>query len=100
MEASSELYSCRRFRKCREKLPLADLLRDESGQLFCKPGMCPNGKNQNTNDLINLQVEIRKLRNEIKTQSTEKERLLTHVESLQERLAVALDIKTIEPMAA
>ena len=99
MEASSELYSCRRFRRCREKLPLADLLRDESGQLFCKPGMCPNGKNQNTTDIINLQVEIRKLRGEVKTQSTERERLLTHVESLQERLAVALDIKAIETPA-
>ena len=80
-------------------MPLADLLRDESGQLFCKPGMCPNGKNQNTTDIINLQVEIRKLRGEVKTQSTERERLLTHVESLQERLAVALDIKAIETPA-
>jgi hypothetical protein len=70
MEASNELHACRRFRRCREKLPLTDLLRDESGQLFCKPGMCPNGKNQNTTDLINLQVEIRKLRGEIKNNTS------------------------------
>lgn len=100
MEASSELYSCRRFRRCREKLPLADLLRDESGQLFCKPGMCPNGKNQNTTDIINLQVEIRKLRGEIKNNASKEERLLAHVESLQERLAIALDIKAIETPVA
>ena len=73
-----------------------DLLRDEdSGRLFCKSGMCPNGKNRSTTDLIDLQVEIRKLRTDFRTQSIEKEKLLVHVENLQGRLAVALDIKEI-----
>jgi hypothetical protein len=62
--------------------------------------MCPNGKNQGTSDLINLQVEIRKLRSELKSKTSKEERLLGHVANLQERLAVALDIKTIEPAAA
>ena len=73
-----------------------DLLRDEdSGRLFCKSGMCPNGKNRSITDLIDLQVEIRKLRTDLRTQTVDKEKLLAHVENLQGGLAVALDIKEI-----
>ena len=73
-----------------------DMLRDEdSGRLFCKSGMCPNGKNRSTTDLIDLQIEIRKLRTDLRTQTVDKEKLLAHVENLQGRLAVALDIKEI-----
>ena len=74
MTLDDKLFTCRRLRQCREKLLAVDMLRDEaSGRLFCKAGMCPNGKNRSATDLIDLQVEIRKLRTDLRTQTVDKE---------------------------
>ena len=61
---------------------------------MCLPGMCPNGKRTDTSDeLLALQVENRRLRNEAKDARTSTDRALAHVEALTDQLATALDIR-------
>lgn len=101
MDSGERLYSCRRLRNCRAKLPFIDLERDpDSKALVCKAGRCPNARNHDAASLINLQVELRKTRQEVREQQLEKERLLNHVSNLQEQLDTALSIRAIEPPAA
>lgn len=100
MDSPDRLYTCRRLRNCRAKLPGIDLERDkESGELVCKPGRCPSAKHHDSASLINLQVELRKTRQEMRDLQLEKERLLGHVSSLQEQLDTALEIRDIEPQS-
>ena len=98
LDSGERLYSCRRLRNCRAKLPLIDLERDPDGKaLVCKAGRCPSARNHDAVSLINLQVELRKSRQEVREQQLEKERLLTHVANLQDQLGTALAIKEIAP---
>ena len=91
-------FTCRRLKSCRAKLAAADLIRDEkSKDLVCKPGRCPNNKHRiSDNDLIQLQIDLRKSREELKSEKRAKEKLLQRVEQLQDQLQTALDIKDIE----
>jgi hypothetical protein len=97
-------FTCRRLRRCREKLPADLLYRDEaSGELYCKAGHCPQGQGDTQEALTQLQIENRRLREQTRSQATDHDRLLTKVESLQEQLATALEIRDIEqpaPLAA
>ena len=105
MAADEQLrFTCRRTRRCREKLPADLLYRDEnSGELYCKAGHCPNGKGDTQEALTQLQIENRRLREQVRSQSNDQDRLLSKVESLQDQLATALEIRDIEqpaPLAA
>ena len=99
MAADEQLrFTCRRTRRCRAKLPADCLHRDPaSGELYCKPGHCPNHKGDQHENLIQLQIENRRLREQVRTQSNDQDRLLTKVEQLQDNLEVALDIRDIAP---
>jgi hypothetical protein len=57
MAADEQLkFTCRRSRRCREKLPADLLYRDESsGELYCKAGNCPKGKGDTQEALTQLQ---------------------------------------------
>lgn len=101
MAADEQLrFTCRRTRRCRAKLPADSLQRDPaSGELYCKPGHCPNHKGDQHENLIQLQLENRRLREQLRTQTNDQDRLLTKVESLQEQLATALEIRDIEQPA-
>ena len=94
-------FTCRRSRRCREKLPADLLYRDEnSGELYCKSGHCPKGKGDTQEALTQLQIENRRLREQVRGQISDQDRLLSKVESLQEQLATALEIRDIEQPAS
>ena len=60
---------------------------------MCKPGMCPNRKrNDTTNDLLGLQLEVRRLRATAKAANDGQERAISEVGRLREQLSTALDI--------
>jgi len=101
MAADEQLkFTCRRSRRCREKLPADLLYRDESsGELYCKAGHCPKGKGDTQEALTQLQIENRRLRDQVRSQTSDQDRLLSKVESLQEQLATALEIRDIEQPA-
>jgi len=98
MAADEQLrFTCRRTRRCRAKLPADCLQRDPaSGELYCKPGHCPNHKGDQHENLIQLQLENRRLREQLRTQTNDQDRLLGKVEQLQDSLHVALDIREID----
>ena len=98
MAADEQLkFTCRRSRRCREKLPADCLLRDPaSNELHCKPGHCPQGRGDTQEGLIQLQLENRRLREQLRSNSTDQDRLLGKVEQLQDSLEVALDIRHID----
>jgi hypothetical protein len=98
MAADEQLrFTCRRTRRCRAKLPADSLYRDPaSGELYCKPGHCPNHKGDQHENLIQLQLENRRLREQLRTQTNDQDRLLGKVEQLQDSLHVALDIREID----
>jgi len=91
MAADEQLkFTCRRLRRCREKLSADLLYRDEnSGELYCKPGHCPKGEGDQQEALTQLQIENRRLRDQVRGQTSDQDRLLSKVESLQEQLATA-----------
>lgn len=73
-----------------------ELYRDhDSGELYCKPGSCPNKRYSEDENLIPLQLEVRKLREESRRWSGERERLLGELDAAQDRLGVALQIRDI-----
>jgi len=88
MAADEQLrFTCRRTRRCRAKLPADCLHRDPaSGELYCKPGHCPNHKGDQHENLIQLQLENRRLREQARTQSNDQDRLLTKVEATTRQL--------------
>jgi hypothetical protein len=98
MAADEQLrFTCRRTRRCRAKLAADSLQRDPaSGELYCKPGHCPNHKGDQHENLIQLQLENRRLREQLRTQTNDQDRLLGKVEQLQDSLHVALDIREID----
>jgi len=62
----------------------------------CKPGCCPNGKRNDTADeLLGLQLEARRLRAETRDAKASAERALAKLETVQDALTVALDIRDI-----
>lgn len=92
------VFTCRRFRQCREKLPAEDLQRDpDTGQLFCKPGFCPNRRHRDEADLVSLQLEVKRLRDSNKLAVLERDNLLSKLATTQDQLHVALEIRDIEP---
>jgi len=95
MSADELLFACRRFKKCREKLPAADLYRDETGKLVCRQGLCPNGKNLDQQTALDLQIQLRKQREQTKAVTAEREQLIDLTHSLEDRLQVALEIRDI-----
>ena len=93
-------FTCRRQRRCREKLPSEDLFRDpETGQMFCKPGFCPNQKYREDNQIIGLQLEVRRLREQVQSGSLSREQLLTQLAAAHNQLAAALDIRDLGNVA-
>jgi hypothetical protein len=97
------LYSCRRSRctpdGSRQKLPPYMLVRNDSGDLVCKPGMCPN--NAGSNDaILDLQMEVRRLTEKNQNCKIERDRALSKVESLQSQLQAALDIRDVDGVVA
>jgi hypothetical protein len=100
MSADELLFACRRFKKCREKLPAADLYRDETGKLVCRQGLCPNGKNLDQQTALDLQIQLRKQREQTKAVTAEREQLIDLTHSLEDRLQVALEIRDITKVPA
>lgn len=94
------MFTCRRLRRCREKLPAEDLQRDPStGQLFCKPNLCPNHQHRDEVEVTSLQLEIKRLRDSARLASIERDNLLDKLASSQDQLNVALEIRDIEGIA-
>jgi hypothetical protein len=100
MSEDELLFSCRRFKKCREKLPAADLYRDETGKLVCRQGLCPNGKNLDQQTALDLQIQLRKQREQTKAVTAEREQLIDLTHSLEDRLQIALEIRDITKVPA
>lgn len=92
-------YQCRRSKVCRAWIPKSAIeWVDDGGQQrpFCKPGCCPNGKRSDTTEeLLTLQLEARRLRAEARDAKASAERALAKLETVQDALAVALDIRDI-----
>jgi hypothetical protein len=97
------LYGCRR-NKCtpdggRQKLPPDMLTRNSSGRLVCKPGMCPNASKGN-DEMLALQLEVRRLIEKSKINARERDRALIKVQSLEEQLQAALEIRDVGAVPA
>jgi hypothetical protein len=92
-------YQCRRSKACRAWIPESSVeWVEQSGQRrpVCKPGCCPNGKRNDTaEDLLALQLEARRLRAETRDAKASAERALAKLETVQDALTVALEIKDI-----
>jgi hypothetical protein len=92
-------YQCRRSKVCKAWIPESAVeWVEESGRQrpMCKPGMCPNGKRSDTTEeLLALQLEARRLRAEARDAKASAERALARLETVQDALTVALDIKDI-----
>jgi hypothetical protein len=92
-------YQCRRSKVCRAWIPESSVeWVEQSGQRrpVCKPGCCPNGKRNDTaEDLLALQLEARRLRAETRDAKASAERALAKLETVQDALTVALEIKDI-----
>jgi hypothetical protein len=90
-------FQCRRNSNCRAWIEESAIeWQEENGQRrpFCAPGMCPKAKRSDTSEeLLALQVENRRLRNDAKDCKASTDRALARVESLTEQLATALDIR-------
>jgi len=93
-------FQCRRSKTCRAYLPESDLeAKDENGtrRWVCKPGMCPNNKRDDTSsELLALQLENRKLRENTHTALRDRDRALTELASTHDALATALEIRDIQ----
>jgi hypothetical protein len=92
------LFSCQRSRcaegRTRQKLPPDMLVRNESGYLVCKPGMCPNNATTNS-AILGLQMEVRRLTERLRDSSRDHGRALDKVQLLEEQLRAALEIRDI-----
>ena len=89
-------YQCRRSKVCRAWIPESSIeWVEECGKQrpFCKPGLCPMGKrNDTTDELLALQLELRRLRTSAKAANESKDRAICEVERLREQLSTTLDI--------
>jgi len=96
---SERPYQCRRSKTCKAWIPESDIeWVHQHGQRrpLCKPGCCPNGKRNDTaEELLELQLEVRRLRAETRDAKASAERALAKLESVQDALTVALDIQDI-----
>jgi hypothetical protein len=92
-------YQCRRSKLCKAWIPESSVeWVEQSGQRrpLCKPGCCPNGKRNDTaEELLELQLEARRLRAETRDAKASAERALAKLEAVQDALTVALEIKDI-----
>ena len=94
---SERTYQCRRKKgTCRAWIPESSVEWVEySGKQrpYCKPGMCPISKrNDTTDELLTLQLEVRRLRATAKAATESQERAIGEVERLRDQLSTALDI--------
>ena len=94
---SERTYQCRRKKgTCRAWIPESSVEWVEySGKQrpYCKPGMCPlNKRNDTTDELLTLQLEVRRLRATAKAATESQERAIGEVERLRDQLSTALDI--------
>ena len=89
-------YQCRRSKACKSWIPESAIeWVEQTGKQrpFCKPGMCPKGNRKDTtDDLLSLQLEVRRLKATTKTANDGQERAISEVARLREQLATALDI--------
>ena len=92
-------YQCRRSKVCKAWIPESSIeWVEQSSQRrpLCKPGCCPNGKRNDTaEDLLALQLEARRLRAETRDAKASAERALAKLETVQDALTLALEIKDI-----
>jgi len=97
-------YQCRRSKACRAWLPDSSFEWQEEGSQrrpFCLPGMCPNGKRNDTSEeLLALQLELRKTREVARTAERDRDRALAELATTLDSLTTALDIREIAPAAA
>ena len=89
-------YQCRRSKACKAWIPESAIeWVEQTGKQrpLCKPGMCPKGNRKDTtDDLLSLQLEVRRLKATTKTANDGQERAISEVARLREQLATALDI--------
>jgi len=92
-------YQCRRTKACRAWIAESGIewLQVSSGRRpVCLPGMCPNGRrNDTTDELLALQLDARRLRAETRDAKASAERALAKLEAVQDALTLALEIKDI-----
>jgi hypothetical protein len=92
-------YQCRRNSTCRAWLAESAIEWKSEGSKrrpFCAPGMCPNGKRSDTsNELLALQLDARRLRAEARDAKASAERALAKLETVQDALTTALEIRDI-----
>ena len=93
---SERTYQCRRKGTCRAWIPESSVewvQFSDRQRPYCKPGMCPIGKrNDTTDELLTLQLEVRRLRATAKAATESQERAIGEVERLREQLSTTLDI--------
>lgn len=88
-------FQCRRSKRCRAQLPAHELLRNQqSGELECLHGKCPNDLGPGGKELVQKDIEIRQLKDKTRTLERDRNRLIGMVDAEQERLRVALEIQT------
>jgi len=93
-------YQCRRLKTCKAWIPESSIewvAEGDRQRPFCKPGMCPEKieRKNAAEELLALQLEIRRLRAKSKDAEAARERALARLEAVQEALTTALDIKDI-----
>jgi hypothetical protein len=97
---SERTFQCRRNSACRAWLPESAIEWQETSsgrrRPFCAPGMCPTGRRSDTSDeLLALQLDARRLRAEVRDAKASAERALAKLETVQDALTVALEIRDI-----
>lgn len=97
---SERTWQCRRSKACRAWLPESALEWLDEGSRrrpVCVAGMCPNGKRNDTSeDLLALQLELRKVKEAARTAERDRDRALAELANTLESLATALEIRHIE----
>lgn len=93
--AADPLRQCRRNSKCRAMLPESSLERDQFGKLVCLAGHCPNGKGKQSEQVLTLELELRRAKGQLREYRAGQERALSRAALLQERLDAALEIRDI-----
>lgn len=88
-------FQCRRSKSCRRKLPAHELERDPAtGDLFCLPGKCPDGKGPGGSDLVRRDLEISRLKDRTRVLERDRNHLLSMLGNAEVRLTTALAIAT------
>lgn len=86
---------CRRNSNCRAMLPESSLERNEKGALVCIAGRCPESKDKQSEQMLSLELDLRRARGQLMDAKASQERALRKLASTQEALTTALEIKDI-----